>query len=289
MAKARRTSKHNPSSNRRRYAKPSNPREKKTLAIEPEGPRPNIWDYTWLIYGEKKIGKTTLCAAIPDADFIFTEPGHRAITARKNVVESWQEIRDLVEALEKDSERAKPRHTGPTIVDTVGRAYDMCFTYICDKLGIQYPLDNDFGKSWKAIRREFDDICTRLMELPKGVVFIAHAEIKNINTRQGSVDKLVPNLTKQALEVLTGNVDSILYYGYDGSDRYLALRGNEQIEGGTRLEQSFLTKIKRRPVQVIDMGNSPKEAYEALVRGFNNQLTRAGVLPVIHIPKRKKK
>lgn len=269
---------------------PRDGRERKLLSTAVCEPLDDFSQFSTLLYGEKKIGKTSLCAQFDDATFIFTEPGYRGLSLRKNLAEDWRDIRDYVEQLEEDDQRRDPQHK-MVVVDIIDYAYDLCFTFMCQKLGIVHPHDeNDYGKSWGAIRKEFEAVVKRLLSLQKGVIFVSHAKWQNIKRRDGTAhDKLMPTLSGQPMEVISGLVDNIFYFGYDGDERVLVINGDENLEAGTRIEDHFVTKQKRSKINTINMGSSPKIAYKNLMDAFNNELGKVGDVPAVHKPQPKKK
>ena len=50
-----------------------------TLPTEKSKPSSRLGDYTWLIYGAKKIGKTSLVAQFPETLILSFEPGTKAL------------------------------------------------------------------------------------------------------------------------------------------------------------------------------------------------------------------
>lgn len=216
------------------------------------------------------------------------EPGDRALPIRSTPVNNWLEAREYVRLLEAST----PEHE-TIVVDVVDAAYEQCFKYVCDKLVIDYPRDDDFGASWKAIRREWESWVRRLLALRdgdkrKGVIFLSHARFNNVKRRDGSsIDILGPTMSGQAMGVVEGLVDTIAYYGYHNDSRVLVIRGNEHIDAGTRLDVQFLTRSGEQ-VRAIDMGKSKEEAYANLLKGFSNRLTTSGEMPLVKPPERKK-
>ena len=70
-------------------------------------------DFSLWLYGERKIGKTTLASLFPDAFFLFTEPGGKDLELMSRPVTNWKTFTGYVKLLEKDT-RFKT-----VIVDTV--------------------------------------------------------------------------------------------------------------------------------------------------------------------------
>lgn len=253
-----------------------------TLPDEFSEPKHDLLSYSWFLFGEKKIGKTSLLSQFDDTIFLMFEPGAGALRVKKCDVRDWKQAMGYTKLLREDSKRKNPLFKN-VVVDIVDVAYRQSFEYTCQKLGITHPGDvEDYGSSWNKIRERFAKWVEEILSLNKGVWFISHAKFREFTRRDGSkYDILAPTLTGQALEIVSGMVDSILYYGYDGEERQLVIRGDESIDAGTRLDEHFLTKIKGRPVQSINMGHSKEEAYANLVAAFNNKLMNTGNLPTV--------
>jgi len=235
------------------------------LPTEKSVPKANMGEYSILIYGEKKIGKTTIAAEFPDALFLMCEPGAKDLSVYKVDVKNWGDLVHTIDLLEKTGAKFKT-----VIMDTVDAAYDMCFDYMCIKLVIDHPHDaNDYGKSWKKIKQEFARQINRLMRLG-GFIALSHATLKEVDTLEGKIARMMPTLSGQAEEVLVGLIDIWAYYGYSGGTRLLTIRGNEFVGGGTRLQNHFNTPDGKQILE-IPMGRSAKEAYTNLLAAYNNE------------------
>lgn len=264
--------------------------QKLTLATEFSEPVTDMWRYSWFLFGEKKIGKTSLCSQIPDAHFLMFEPGGLALSLKQRPVNNWKEAKEYLKLFQQDDKRQTPKFKA-VIIDIVDVAYRMCLEHVCTKLGISHPSDqNDFGGAWSKVRDEFTKWVNGILALDKGVVFISHAKFTEFTRRDGTkYDILAPTLTGQPLDVITGLVDTIMYYGYNGERRQLVIRGDESIDAGTRLNDNFLTKVKGRQIKTIDMGESKEESYQNFENAFNNQLKSVGELPTVRRPVKKKR
>lgn len=210
------------------------------LPTEKSAVKGSLQDYVILMYGEKKIGKTTFAARFPNAIFLMFEPGGKSLALYQEQMESWTKFVKYVTLLESSA----GDEYSTIIIDTVDIAYDMCFDYMCKKMAITHPTDeNDYGKSWGLIEKEFKFQMNKLLNLGKGVIFISHAKEQEIKTRlQGTFTRVVPTVPTQAARYFTGTADILAYYGYYGDDRYLVIKGNDNIQAGCRLEHNFLLK-----------------------------------------------
>lgn len=242
------------------------------LPTEPNDPSDDISDYTMLLYGAKKIGKTSLAAQFPDALFLATEPGTKSLRVYSMNVLDWKTLEGAVAALKKD------RKFKTVVVDTIDLVYDMAFKDVCKRKMIAHPQDeNDFGKTWGEIRQQFRGIINQLMTLNKGIIFLSHDTEKEITDREGDkIDRTQPTIPKQGLEEVEGLVDFVGHYGYFGDRRVLRIDGKEELVAGCRLEEHFIRKGgKPRTdgdrIKSVPMGNTAQEAYGNLIAAFNNQ------------------
>lgn len=227
-------------------------------------PLPNLMDYAILLFGAKKIGKTTLVSLMPDTLFLMTEPGAKGLSVYQSAITSWPQFKQAVKAIMRDT-RFKA-----VCVDTVDLAFKMCETYVCQKLGIDHPSDEDWGKGYGAVRDEFTREMQKLLSCGKGVTFISHSTEREIKTRSGrKYDRVQPTMPNQARDIIEGFVDIWAYYDYDGDRRVLTIRGDDHIMAGCRLQQHFM--YNGREVPAIDMGITPAEGYGNFIACFNNQ------------------
>lgn len=227
-------------------------------------------DYSVLLHGEKKIGKTTLWAQEENAFFLMFDPLQKSLAIRQKHVPSWPHFLAYIDLLEK-----KPEGIATVIVDGTDIAYQLCFNWSCQKMAIIHPHDEkDYGKSWNFIRKEFEGAVLRLLALnEKGIAarFNCHSKWAEIKTRGGDkTEKLVTFLTSQAEEVLNGRIDLWAAYTYVGRKRVLIIEGSEEIGAGHRIDSSFQTPEGESIVE-IDMGRTPKQAYQNLLKAFANE------------------
>lgn len=232
-----------------------------SLPTEKSTPMEAVGDYSILLYGVEKIGKTSLASHFPDAFMLMFEPGGKALSIYQKPVHNWEELLAYIELLEAGD------HSFNTVgIDTVDIAYEYCMDYICRKLVIDHPSDEAYGKGWKALRDEFTKTMIRLLNC-SGCLFLSHSTEKEIKQRSGETShRIIPTMAKQAREILEGLVDIIAYYHYDDDgNRILQVRGDELVTAGVRPEKAF------SGVQNIPMGESSKEAYDNFVAAFRNE------------------
>lgn len=235
-----------------------------TLPTALSEPMENLGDYSILLFGAKKIGKTNLAAMFPDNFMMMTEPGGKALRLYQRPVTTWAEFQGYVKLLERDK-RFKTQ-----TVDIVDLLAKLAEKHACRRLGIDHPSEEDWGKGWAAVRDEFTTWMQRLLNNGKGTILISHATEREVKQRKGgSYHVISPTLSGQARDILEGMVDIFAYFDYEDDRRVLTIRGSENIAAGNRLRTHF--RWNGIDVPQIDMGTSAEEGYKNLVDCFNNK------------------
>lgn len=240
-----------------------------TLPKERSKPCDKLQDYSILLYGEKKIGKTSLSSMFKKAFFMLCEPGGKALSLYSRPVRNWLEFKTYVRLIIKSKEFEN------VVIDTADYSYEYCFDYVCKKMVIDHPSDEAWGKGWKAVKKEYANEINKLLHSGKGVIFISHAREEEVTKRGGEkFDRTASTLAGQAKELLEGLVDVWAYYTYEGDQRVMIIQGDDYIDAGHRIEGRFLY-TDGTPIRRIPMGNSKDEAYQNFVDAFENKLTKA--------------
>jgi len=222
---------------KRKFAKPAPPPE---LPDEKKEAITDLLQYTLLLYGREKIGKSTFLSSYPDTLFLTTEPGTKGLEIFEYNHESggcknWKLLKAAVDLLEK-TDRFKT-----VVIDTVDRAYDMCMEYICrEKLGIDHPSEEAYGKGWAAVRSEFMTTVHRILQTGRGLCFTSHAKEVSIKPQGGEeYTRITPTMSGQARGVVEALVDLFFYVEYIRSsagttERVIITEGDEVIWAGAR-------------------------------------------------------
>lgn len=235
------------------------------LPTERSTPSDDLANYTWLIFGEKKIGKTSLTALFGEVIHLFTEPGGKALRVYPIVIDTWRKFKQTVKILRKD------KKFNTVVIDIVDKLYPWCEDYTCEKLVIKDLADEEWGKGWRENRKEFERVFDMLLNSGKGVVFISHAQEQEIEARDGTkYDRMMPTMHKRMRELVEGSVDIWAYYTYDKKRRVLQILGDDEVSAGHRLEGRFRTP-DGDAIRRIDMGTSAKQGYKNVVAAFNNE------------------
>ena len=252
----------------RRAAAPEEASEVLTLPTERTKPCGALQDYSILIYGKKKIGKTTLTSMFQNAFHALCEPGGKALALFSRPVRNWLDLRTYIQLV------VKSKFYKNAVIDTTDYSYNYALKYTCGKLVINHPSDEAWGKGWRAVIEEYEKVLNPLLHSGKGVIFISHSKEVEIKEEDGGTYNFTTStLSGQAKELLEGVVDIWACYTYEKGKRILIIQGDETVDAGHRCEGRFLY-TDGTPIKRIPMGNSKEEAYTNFVAAFENRLAR---------------
>jgi hypothetical protein len=244
---------------------------KVTLPAQKSEIAQDMHDFTWLIYGRKKIGKSSLVAHFPGTLFVPFEPGLRALSVYKipdtgHCMRSWRDFMHYVPAIEESEQFQN------IVIDPGNTAYQRCLEYTCDELNIQHPGKvKDYGASWKAVSQNFQNLHDRLAAAGKSYIILAHETTTDIEGYDGrEYERVIPKFSGAAEDYYEGVIDIIGYYTYVKQYRVMQIRGDQFTVAGCRVENAFLTPHGERIVRV-PMGNSSTEAYNNLYEAYHNR------------------
>jgi len=246
------------------------------LPFEYEEPGGEFDDFSVLLHGEKKIGKTSLALQTDDPDdkvlLIQFDPPQTAYRRMEVVCPNFARFRKVLKKLERLAKKGPGKFPyRRVVIDRADTWYRYGLMYACEKLGIDDPGDLGYGKGWNAVRKEFTNAADRFLRLPCGKWFLCHSEWADVENRHGDeIRRLVPNLPGQPEEILNGKVDAWFAYAYEGRRRVIIVQGDERVGAGHRINGHFLTP-EDEPVRVIPAGRSEKEAFKNLLAAFNNE------------------
>lgn len=229
-------------------------------------PADELIAYITLLFGEKKIGKTSMLAESGDGTFFaFFEPGGKSLSLFGDVFPNWSRFKAAV------AQMVATKRFNHVVIDTIDRAYLASERYTYKKLSIEHASDESYGKGWAAVRTDFEEPIMTLVNNGIAVTFVSHAEEREIKPKGGvAYDKIMPTMSKQARSLVESLVDIWAYYGYDGADRILTIQGDDHLGAGHRLTRNFRSPAGV-PIRTIHMGASPADAWQNFNDAFHNR------------------
>jgi len=96
-------------------------------------------------------------------------------------------------------------------VDTLDNLWSLCRNHVCEKNKIAHESDLSYGKGHSLILSEFQRVLTKLSMLPYGLLLVSHAAVQEIQTRTGTLHKIVPSLPDKPRKLVLGMSDLILF------------------------------------------------------------------------------
>ena len=221
------------------------------LTIEEHQVKAGVQGKMFFIYGGAKTGKTTTACQFSKPLLLAFEPGFNLIDGIKAVsVGSWLDMKNYAKQLKKEEVR---NVYDTIIIDTVGLMWGLCEKFIKTQKDIEDLTDLGFGKGYRAVRDEFQDVINSLGQMGYTLVFISHAEKKDYVDALGiSHSGITPALDKRPKEIISGLVDVFMFIcqeadGNGGNRPVAFLRGgvygDTEIEAGSRYGDGLPVKI----------------------------------------------
>ena len=200
---------------------------------------------SFLIYGERKSGKTTIATKFPKHIILAFEKGYGMIpNAMGFPINSWREALEAKKELLKDAKAVEKGEKAEkefltVVVDTIDLAYDMCERYILDKEGVEYLDETEKMRGYRAVSREYDKFFQDIVKAGYTLICISHATSKQVKENGEKYDKTIPTVPDRGFLVVSRLVDVCAYAHYETDDAgnivpMLTMRGNKYLEAGSR-------------------------------------------------------
>lgn len=202
---------------------------------------PNYLKKTYLIYGLPKTGKTTIASHLGDDEenlvlFFATEPGHKFQEIYKWEKENHDGPTRWEDFLQCCRELATSEHQFKCLViDTVDNLYKWCSDYVCAKFKIDHESDLGFGKGYSLIKDEFSKPLNYLAQKGMGLIFISHAQTRDIEVGKRKFSRTDTTLPSGAAKFINGLCDYIFYFHQDSEGkRFIRTKQTENVNAGDR-------------------------------------------------------
>jgi hypothetical protein len=175
------------------------------LPIEKTKKVTNLTDYIIFIYGQPGIGKSTFCSNFEQALFLATEPGLKSLEVYAETITCWEDL------LRVGNELLTSKHNFKSIIiDTIDNAYTFCTQYIARQKHVEHIADIPSGKGFGLATEEIYRVVLKLSQ-NFGLIMTSHAQAKEVETRTGKYNKVVPALPETPRNKLLGLADIALY------------------------------------------------------------------------------
>lgn len=188
-----------------------------------------------LLYGEPKIGKSTLTSQFNNPLFIEVESGLRNIKCDKIKCPSWAHFKAISQEVAANG--AEGYNT--IVIDTVPRLWELCRTHVQKKLGIEHESDLGYGKGWSTVTDEFKPYFYALTGIDNvGFVGIAHSYQEEITTPSKTYMKYKVDVPNGCRKIVLPEMEIIMFARKvtDAGEtrRVLTCESSEYWEAGDR-------------------------------------------------------
>ena len=214
------------------------------FSIKPNVVTRDLSGKSFLIYGERKSGKTTNACKFPKPILLGFEKGYGFLDGIiAQPINTWKEALEVKKQLLKDADAAEKENRETifktVIVDTIDIAYDLCEKYIVDKEGVDYLDETEKMRGYRALSREYDKFFQEIVKAGYTLICISHATTKQIKENGEKYDKTIPTVPDRGFLVVSRLVDVCAYASYESDEQgnihsMLTLRGNKHLEAGSR-------------------------------------------------------
>lgn len=159
--------------------------------LQPQKAPSDARDYSMMVIGESKIGKTTFVSDFYGKErtlFIATEDRHKALAGAYVVrVSNWSEFEQMINRLGGKDWKEKFDYI---VIDTVDNLYNMLETYVTSRyretiLG-QSDVQTKFSEDYRYLDTLFKKI-KRINDLGYITILISHAVKQYVNVQWGSL------------------------------------------------------------------------------------------------------
>lgn len=228
--------------------------------LEVNIPSINFGEYTTLLSGPPKSGKTEFCTEYDKSLILDFEQGSKGKVVYRVPIQKWIEVKQLVRQLITNEQLKLKYNT--ICFDTMNYAFPALKKYAIN-LYQQEHTDKDitsfnkipYGGGWQILEEEIKDVINSLKRVGYGIVLVAHIKEKTFNRNtSGEYEKTVPDLSDRERNIISAMADFLLLAKFeteiiepavlDGekvikdaivkTNRVLYLRTNENVEAGFR-------------------------------------------------------
>jgi len=194
----------------------------------------------YLVYGEPKIGKSTILSRLGDENhkilFFTTEKGHDFLEIFKWQTKEGKDPTNWMDFKKCVLEMTTEKHDFSAIcIDTTDNLFKWCASYICKKENIKHESDLGFGKGYTFIRDEFHSAINHISQNGIGIVFVSHSASGERDIQGRKYTYIDSTLGNTAKKVIHGLCDFIFYMHMSPEGhRVIATKGTESHNAGDR-------------------------------------------------------
>ena len=160
-----------------------------------------------------KTGKTTFASRADKCLILASEKGYSALDGvMAQDINSWSDIRAVLRELRKPEVKEAFKVVALDTIDLIAK---YCEKYVCNNAGVDDLGSIPYGKGFKIMREEFEDVFTQMTKLGYAVIFISHDAMRTITRDDGSsYNDIRPSLSPDKVNDIIANMADVYAYAH---------------------------------------------------------------------------
>lgn len=237
-----------------------------------------------IIYSKPKVGKSTVCAALPNALIIDLEDGYRALPVMKVQARSFEHLKAIRKAIVEEGRETKQKPYKYIVIDNATRLEEYCISEATRRHRAEEPtwgiLHDEYGRGLKNEKGEFipdpnanvlnlgygkgytllRDTVKNVIDMFKPVceclILVSHTKESSININTEEMSEISPDIAGKLSTILCGVADAIGFMYRKGNDTFMTFKGGGNVINEAR--PKHLTNKTFRVITSSDDDTTPQ-------------------------------
>jgi hypothetical protein len=259
-------------------------------------PSNDFFDYSSLFFGDKGVGKSEFVANFPDvaAHFMCEPRGNLPIKQIPKTGEPALDRERLWAYANLLCETTPDKNSKRIVIDSLDPFAKMFEAYWAKLAGAKdLSKINDHGKTWAKVKADLANWFSQLHFAGYKFTVLSHVNRREKITKQYSRDEVLvmkkegfefpmetrPSASPWALEYLKQTCNFFIFYGWDGLERIMIVRGTADMSTACGSSDHFLQPNGKG----IDRGGDPlasfhvpstnaKDVLKTFISAWNNKV-----------------
>jgi hypothetical protein len=240
------------------------------MLFKPTTPDLSLTTSNWMLYGDSKIGKTTLASRLIRSGkpplFIATEDGTKALSVSVKRCYDWEQLMKFVGEMEPHADEIRQQHSC-FIIDLLSDVQDWAADYLSlNHAELDDIEDLKYGGGTRKILKLLKPLHQRLTKvLP--VVYLCHCKDRKVQWKGADVNMMTPGISPSISKWYEGKVDIIAYL-------HLISAEDKDKHADLYLKPTILAVAGSRFPTLVDVYPVPKNDPDHVISAINNRMSQ---------------